>query len=60
MERVVRDLGASGMSILVNAALAVAIFGFGTPPWILIPVNLAGVTIYMEIESRSRRRSGHY
>jgi hypothetical protein len=60
MERVVRRLGASGLSGLVNTGVLVAIFGFGAPPWILIPVNLAGVTLYMEIDSRMRRRSGQY
>ena len=57
MERIVRSWGASGVSALVNALLALAIFGFGVAPWVMIPVNIAGVTLYAELEARIRQRS---
>ncbi len=60
MERIVRRLGTSGTSAFVNALVAIAIFGFGAPPWILIPVNLVGMTFYIELGARIRRRSGEY
>lgn len=62
MERIVKGRwgGASGVSTVLNALVAIAIFGFGAPPWILIPVNLAGITLYMELDSLVRQRSGKY
>jgi zinc transporter ZupT len=62
MERIVRGRwgGASGVSTVLNALVAIAIFGFGAPLWTLILVNLAGLTLYLELASHVRRRSGGY
>lgn len=47
-------------ALIVGTALAViilvAIFVGGAPPWILVPVSLAGATAYNQIECRVNHR----
>lgn len=59
MERLTRvPWGPLTMSAVFSTIALVAIFGFGAPPWIFLPVTIAGVTLNIELDSRVRRRSG--
>jgi hypothetical protein len=46
-----------GMAMAVVVALAV--FGFGAPPLILIPVGFVGSTAYMQLRLRAMRNVSH-
>jgi len=57
MERLTRfPWGTLCLSAIFNGAAAIAIFGFGAPPWILLPVTLSGATLYMTMASHVDRR----
>jgi hypothetical protein len=49
------------MSAITTAIAAIAIFAFGAPAWILLPVTLGGATLHLEMRSwveRQRERRG--
>jgi hypothetical protein len=39
--------------MIMTAIIALAVFAFGAPPWILVPVTWGGITIYAEMCSRA-------
>jgi hypothetical protein len=53
--------GSFTMSAITTAIAAIAIFAFGAPAWILLPVTLGGATLHLEMRSwveRQRERRG--
>jgi len=48
--------GSFAMSAITTAIAAVAIFAFGAPAWILIPVTLVGGTLHLEMRSWVERQ----
>jgi hypothetical protein len=61
MERLTRPpWGPFAMSAVLTVATLVAIAGFGAPPWILLPVTVAGATLNAEMDNRVRGRSGRH
>jgi len=51
--------GAFGAGMMMAVIVAIAVFVFGAPPWILIPVGWAGATLHMELRLRAMRNIGH-
>lgn len=44
---------------LMAAIIAFAVFILGAPPWILVPVSMAGATAFAAIQGRAIRKSEH-
>jgi hypothetical protein len=60
MERVTSfPWGTLTMSAITTAIADVAIFAFGAPAWILLPVTLGGATLHLEMRSWVERRHEH-
>lgn len=51
--------GSFTMSAITTAIVAVAIFAFGAPAWILVPVTLVSGTLHMEMRSWVERQHDH-
>ena len=47
---------AFGVGTALSLVIAFAVFVLGAPPWILVPVSMAGATVYGEIRLRAQRR----
>lgn len=48
--------GTLTLSAVTTVIADVAIFAFGAPAWILLPVTWAGATLYLAMSSRVDRR----
>jgi hypothetical protein len=50
-----RDEVVAKMALIVF----IAVFAFGAPAWILIPIGWSGATLYMELRLRAMRNVSH-
>jgi hypothetical protein len=47
----------SGVGVALSLVIAFAVFVMGAPTWILVPISLAGATVYAELRLRALRHS---
>jgi hypothetical protein len=59
MERFVRSRhGAAHLGNALAAIILVAVFVFGAPPWILVPVTMAGMSLFTRLRFPPERPAG--
>lgn len=44
---------------MMAVAILVAVFVFGAPPWILVPVMMGTASLYIRLRLRAERRLEH-
>jgi hypothetical protein len=57
MERFVLSRHAAGrFGDAIAIVLLVAIFVFGAPPWVLVPIGMAGASLFAQLRFRAERQ----
>jgi hypothetical protein len=57
MERFVRAPRAAEYFGMASAAItAIAIFVFGAPGWVLVPISMASASLFVHLDLRAQRR----
>ncbi len=51
--------GAFAVGTAMAVIVLIAVFFFGAPPWILVPIGWTGATLYMQLRLRAMRNLGH-